>query len=144
MTRSSLHSAESTSGKGDGIGVAPGLYESSVWIESRACRGVRFRVLRMSLLRRHRLMQELIVLVAKQQFHAAKDDPENEMAAAELRRRIDQRVIRSALIEVEGLSINGRPATVESLLEEGSEELANEIAEAITSESFLSEEERKN
>jgi len=98
----------------------------------------------MSLLRRHRLVQELKELAAEQRFHAAQEGMESEIAAAELRGRIDERVIRAALVQIEGLRIGGKRATVESLLEDGPEELAYEIAEAIAEESFLSEEERKN
>jgi len=143
MTRSSLLSAKYHTPTGNGETV-PEYYESTVCIESRNWPGVRFKVLRMSLLRRHRLMQELTALAAKQQFHAAGPAPQDEIAAAELRGRIDQQLIRSALTEIEGLSIDGEPASVESLLEAGPEDLANEIAEAITGESFLSEDERKN
>ncbi len=98
----------------------------------------------MSLLRRHRLVQELKGLAGEQRFHAAQEGVESEIAAAELRGRIDEKVIRTALVQIEGLSIGGEPATVESLLENGPEDLAYEIAEAIADESFLSEEERKN
>ncbi|MGD0581282.1 MAG: hypothetical protein ABSC08_20495 [Bryobacteraceae bacterium] len=105
---------------------------------------MRYQVLRMSLLRRHRLMQELKELAAEQRFHAAKEGVESAIATAELRGRIDERVIRAALVQIEGLRIGGEPATVESLLEDGPEDLAYEIAKAIADESFLNEEERKN
>jgi hypothetical protein len=98
----------------------------------------------MSLLRRHRLIQELQGLAAEQRFHAAQEGMESEIAAAELRGRIDEIIIRAALAQIEGLRIGGKPATVESLLEDGPDELAYEIAEAIADESFLNEEERKN
>lgn len=101
-------------------------------------------MLRMSLLRRHRLLLELKGLAAEQRFHAVQEGIESELAAAELRGRIDEKVIRAALVHIEGLSIGGAPATVESLLESGPEDLAYEIAEAIADESFLNEEERKN
>jgi len=76
--------------------------------------------------------------------HAVQEGVASELAAAELRGRIDEKAIRAALVQIEGLSIGGEPATVESLLESGPEDLAYEIAAAIADESFLNEEERKN
>jgi hypothetical protein len=143
MTKFTSRSAD-LAAPGAGAAIAPGHYESAVWRESRRRPGVRYEVLRMSLLRRHRLLLELKGLAAKQRFQAAREGVENEIAAAELRGRIDEKTIRAALVRIEGLSIGGAPATVESLLESGPEDLAYEIAEAIADESFLNEEERKN
>ena len=89
-------------------------------------------------------MQDLKGLSAQQEFHAAKEDVESEIAIAELRARIDERVIRAALIQIEGMTIDGEPANTENLLESGPEDLAHEIAQAVANESFLSEDERKN
>lgn len=143
MTKFSSRSADGAAAA-TGVAIAPGQYESAVWRESRARPGIRYQVLRMSLLRRHRLLQELKELAAEQRFHAAQEGLESEVSAAELRGRIDQKVIRAALLQIEGLRIGGERATVESLLEDGPEDLAYEIAEAIADESFLNEEERKN
>lgn len=137
MTRSTLRSDEAAS--------APPMYESTVWRESRVWPGVRFQVLRMSLLRRHRLVQELQSLAAEEAFHrAATEEDGSEVSAAELQMRIDGMAIRAALIGIEGLSIDGQPATVASVMESGPESLAREIAEAIAEESSLNEHERKN
>ena len=136
MTKSTSRSADPEA--------KPGQYENAVWHASRTRPGVRYQVLRMSLLRRHRLLMELKDLAAEQRFHAVQEGVASELAAAELRGRIDEKAIRAALVQIEGLSIGGEPATVESLLESGPEDLAYEIAEAIADESFLNEEERKN
>ena len=144
MTKSTSRLADPAAEPAAGVATAPGLYESAVWRTSRTRPGVRYQVLRMSLLRRHRLLLELKDLAAEQRFHAAQEGMENEIAAAELRGRIDEKAIRAALVQIAGLSIGGEPATVESLLESGPEDLAYEIAEAIADESFLNEEERKN
>jgi hypothetical protein len=102
-------------------------------------------MLRMSLIRRHRLMQGLKRLAAEATFHhAAPAGAGEEIAATELQTRIDEMVIRTALQAIEGLNIDGRPATVESLLENGPESLAREIADAIAEETSLGETERKN
>ncbi len=142
MMKSSSRSADGSAA--GGVAMPPEQYESAVWRESRTRPGIRYQVLRMSLLRRHRLVQELKELAAEQRFHAAQEGLESELAAAELRGRIDERVIRAALVQIEGLRIGGKRATVESLLEDGPEELAYEIAAGIADESFLNEEERKN
>jgi hypothetical protein len=121
------------------------MYESTVWRESRLWPGVRFQVLRMSLIRRHRLMQELKHLASEETFHrAALADTDGEISAAELQTRIDEMVIRTALRAIEGLNIDRQPATVENLLENGPETLTREIAEAIAEETSLGETERKN
>lgn len=121
------------------------MYESTVWRESRLWPGVRFQVLRMSLIRRHRLMHELKRLASEETFHrAALADTDGEISAAELQTRIDEMVIRTALRAIEGLNIDRQSATVESLLENGPESLAREIAEAIAEETSLEKTERKN
>jgi hypothetical protein len=98
----------------------------------------------MSLMRRHRLMQELKALAPEEAFHKAHGEIASDVSASELQARIDEQVIRTALLGIEGLSIDGAAATVESLIENGPESLAREIAEAIAEESSLSEDERKN
>ncbi len=95
-------------------------------------------------MRRHRLMQELRALASEEAFHRADDEATSDIAAAELQARIDEKAIRTALLAIEGLSIDGEEATVESLIENGPESLAREIAEAIAEESSLTEDERKN
>jgi len=124
--------------------VQPVTYESAVWRESQHWPGVRFQVLRMSLMRRHRLMQELKALAPEEAFHRAHGQVASDISAAELQARIDEEVIRTALLKIEGLSIDGKAATVESLIESGPESLAREVAEAIAEESSLNEDERKN
>jgi hypothetical protein len=119
-------------------------YESSAWRESRTWPGVRFQVLRMSLFRRQRLMRELGTLAAEEAFHRAADDAVSELAAEEAQARIDEVVIRTALLGIEGLNIDGAPATVDALIERGPASLAREIADAIAGESSLAETERKN
>ena len=137
MTKSTLHLDESPN--------APVMYESAVWRGSRLWPGVQFRLLRMSLIRRHRLMQELKSLASEEAFHrAAPQETGGEISAAELQTRIDEMAIRTALLEIKGLSIDGQPATMESMIDSGPENLTREIAEAIAEESFLNEDERKN
>ncbi len=96
-------------------------------------------------MRRHHLMRELGTLVAEAEFHkAAPDDTRSAVAATELQTKIDETVIRTALREIKGLRIDGKLASVESLIASGPESLAREIAQAIAEESSLDENERKN
>lgn len=123
----------------------PLMYERAIWQDSRLWPGVQFQVLRMSLLRRHRLMHEIRPLATEEAFRwAAPDDAGSEITATELQTRIEEIVLRTALLKIKGLNIDGEPATVESLIEGGPESLAREIAEAIAKESSLDENERKN
>jgi hypothetical protein len=90
-------------------------------------------------------MQAIKSLASEEAFHrAAPRGVSSEISAAELQSHIDVIVIRTALLEIKGLSINGQPASVEKLLDSGPESLAREIAETIAEESFLTEGERKN
>ena len=119
-------------------------YESSISIRSTVRPGVTFRVLRMSLRRRHWLLQVLRKLCVEQAFHAAGEDVADEVAAAEIQARIDELVVRHCLEEIRGLRIDGRRADVELLLESGPEDLVREIAESAAGQNLLSEDERKN
>jgi hypothetical protein len=90
-------------------------------------------------------MQELKSLASEEAFHrAAPQEAGSEISAAELQARIDVIVIRTAVLEIKGLSIDGQPASVEKLLDSGPASLAREIAEVVAEESFLNEDERKN
>lgn len=130
--------------RSDDVSVKPVAYESFVWRESSIWPGVRFQLLRMSLMRRLRLMQELKNSAPEAAFHRAQGEVGDEIAAWELQAGIDERVLRTALVCIEGLDIDGRAATVDSLIESGPEGLAREIAEAIADESSLGDEQRKN
>ena len=89
-------------------------------------------------------MLELKALASEEAFHRANEEAASDIAAAELQARIDEKAIRTALLGIEGLSIDGEAATVESLIVSGPESLAREIAEAIAEESSITEDERKN
>jgi hypothetical protein len=69
---------------------------------------------------------------------------EDKVEAALITREIEQIYLEWGLKELAGLSIDGEPATVTSLVAAGPEELAAEIVEAIKSEIYMSEDERKN
>jgi len=50
--------------------------------------------------------------------------------------------MRALLVSVSGLTIDGKPATVESFIEDGPRDLYNEVASHITNEAGLTERER--
>ena len=119
-------------------------YESYNTVESHACPGVRFRVRRLSLARRMELVKSIRETGARLAFHMAGDSVTDGAEAAEIHGRMDALYVRWGLDEISGLTIDGEPATVDSLLERGPDALAREIVDAIKGELFLTEDERKN
>mgnify|MGYP003337082257 CR=1 FL=1 len=119
-------------------------YESFTTIESRACPGVHYRVRRLSLARRMELVRLIRETGEKLAFHMAGDSVVDAAHAAEIRARMDALYLRWGLEEIHGLQIDGEAATIDNLTERGPDALAREIVEAIKSELFLDEDERKN
>ncbi len=120
-------------------------YESEEIVESAAFPGARLVVRRMSFGRRLELTRRIHELASKLAFLAAgdraqSDEAETALVAAE----IDREYLRWGLARVEGLEIDGEPATPESLIDAGPEELFREALRAVRRESGLSETERKN
>lgn len=64
--------------------------------------------------------------------------------ASLLVREIDRVYLEWGLADVQGLSIDGQPANVASLIDAGPESLCDEALEAIKRVNHLSEEDRKN
>jgi hypothetical protein len=107
--------------------------------------GVTFRVERMSFGRRLELVKELKDLLGRLEFvQAGPQGPAQQAEAALLAGEIDRIYLRWGLRAIEGLEIDGEPATPETLVERGPEELIAEALAAIKSEAGLSEAERKN
>jgi hypothetical protein len=119
-------------------------YNSVVEVESRAMPGVRLTVRKMSFGRRLELAQEVRELADKIDFFQAGDTPKEKMTATVLSRELDLVYLRWGLAAVQGLELDGSPATPDSLVREGPEELVEEALQAIRRECGLSEEERKN
>ena len=61
-----------------------------------------------------------------------------------LAQEIDAMYLEWGLVSVDGLIVDGEPATAAQLLEKGPEDLAREVVSAIRQECGLSEAERKN
>lgn len=120
-------------------------YESTVEIESERVDGVRFNIRRMSFGRRVELTKTIQGVLGKLEFiEAGEKSAHDEAEAALLSARVDREYLRWGLIGVEGLTIDGEPATAETLLESGPEELTAEAIRAIRREARLGDEERKN
>lgn len=120
-------------------------YCTTITRESHALPGAHFTFRRMSFGRRLELARQLQETLRRMDAAlAAAPGERRDAEVATLAAEADAGYLRWGLIEVEGLEIDGRPATTESLLASGPEALVLEIIEAIKAEAGLSEEERKN
>ena len=120
-------------------------YESTVTANSKSLPDVRFRVYRMSFGRRLKLTRRVKELFGRLEFVLAGDaGPKEEAERALLCAEIDQEYVKWGLAGVEGLEIDSKPATPESLVEQGPEELVREVLAAIRREAGLSEDEKKD
>jgi hypothetical protein len=119
-------------------------WDSRATLESEASPGVEFVIARMTFGRRLELMRKVRDLAARLEFFEAGRDSRNEMEASLLAAEIDRLYILWGLEEVRGLELDGAPATAESLIESGPEELFHEALAAVKSECGLDEDERKN
>jgi hypothetical protein len=122
---------------------SPFNYQSQVWHESSICKGVRFATRQISLSGRIELTRRIQDLVFKNEFLRAGDALErSEACLADLLAR--KVYLEWGISDIQGLTIDGRPASVRELIDGGPEDLSEEIASTIQSELSLSEEERKN
>jgi len=119
-------------------------HESSQWHEAEACAGVRYRIARISLSRRIELARRIREIGRKLEFLEAGNDAREKLEAAVLQTEIDRAYLEWGLEALEGLDIDGEPATPEALIERGPLKLAMEILGKIRAECGLTEEERKN
>lgn len=133
--------------KGPGRGQARGVpvaYESAVKIESKVMPGVAFVINRVSFSRRMELSRRVREITQKAEFLEAGSELRDKIEAGILSQELDAMYLRWALAGVNGLIIDGEPATVENMLDRGPEELAREMVIAIKDQCGLNEAERKN
>ena len=133
MTSSTLHSVN-----------AGASHESSIWFDSAAVLGSRYRVRRVSLGRRIALAQRIREAGRKLEFLEAGSSGIEQIEAAVLKGEIERIYLEWGLEAIEGLTIDGEAATPESLIERGPLLLAEEILSRIKAECGLSQAERKN
>ena len=119
-------------------------YESALTIESKVMPGVKFVINRISFGRRMELSRRVREITQKTEFLEAGSELGEKIEAGILAQEVDAMYLRWALVGVDGLEIDGEPATAEQLLDRGPEELAREIVVAIKEQCGLSEAERKN
>ena len=119
-------------------------YESVVRFDSAVCEGVSFTVARMSFGRRMALVRELRQVAAKAAYHRAGEGSDDTVDAALLDGEADRVYLRGGLAGVEGLEIDGVPATADSLFEAGPEALCREVVQRIRQDCLLSPDEQKN
>ncbi len=119
-------------------------YQSTIRMESRTFPGVWFTITRMSFGRRIELIRRVRDIAAKAEFLEAGSDPRERIDAAALSSDIDRLYVLWGLTEIEGLNLDGQPATPETLVATGPEPLFKEVLEAVKAESALRAGERKN
>jgi hypothetical protein len=120
-------------------------YKSTFEVESTTSPGVTFRVRRVSFGRRLELARTLHDrLEAIARLALTEDGPSRAAQTALLAAEIDGVHLRWGVEAIDGLEIDGAPATVDSLIETGPEELVREILAAVRHETGLDEDERKN
>jgi len=106
--------------------------------------GVRYRIARMSFARRLELVRRVRDLAQKIEFLDAGGETRDRIESSVLGAEVDRMYLEWGLQSVEGLTIDGEPATPALMIEKGPESLANEIAGRIRSECHLTGDERKN
>lgn len=119
-------------------------YRASVWVESSAVEGVRYRIARMSLSGRIELAKKLREIGMKVEFLEAAGTVAEKLEAAVARGEMERAYIEWGLREIHGLKIDGADADVASVIGDGPVALAGEIAAAVRRECGLTDEERKN
>jgi hypothetical protein len=118
-------------------------HSSICWHESSSIPGVRFAVRRMSLQQRMDLTRRIRELTVRDEFLRS-GSPSEQLNAAENELAVRKALIGWGLANVARLSLDGEPATAESIIEKAPEEFANEIVTAIWAQLGLSEAEIKN
>jgi hypothetical protein len=113
-------------------------YESSGWP------GVRYTIRKMTFGRRMELLQAIREAGHALEFLDAGKECADKLKAALAVAEIDRLYLKWGLESIEGLELDGEPATAESLMERGPEGLFREIVNRIKGESLLTEAERKN
>ncbi len=119
-------------------------YSTTVQVESSTAPGVRFVIRRISFGRRVELIRRIRELAGRAEFAAAGSTPQEKLDAALLTSEIERTYVLWGLEAVSGLVLDGAPATPESVLAAGPEELFREALAAVKSQCGLTEDERKN
>ena len=119
-------------------------YASEERIESRALPGVWFTIARMSFERRIELTRQVWELAGRLEHLQAGVDARTKLEAALTSAEIDRVFVSWGLRRIEGLSIDGEPATPELVAGRGPEALCREVTAAIKAQCGLTPQESKN
>ena len=122
----------------------PTEWNSNTVVESKCWPGVEIVVFRMTFGRRLELMRKIRDLAAQAEFLEAGAAGKDRMDASLLGAEIDRLYVAWGVEELRGIRFDGEPATADSLIDRGPEDLFREALSAVKAESGLSEPERKN
>jgi hypothetical protein len=122
----------------------PTTWQSKASVRSELWPGVEFIIARITFGRRLELLKRVRDLAVRLEYFEAGREEKNRIEASLLGAQLDRLYIEWGLEEVQGLEIDGEPATPESLVDRGPEELFQEALTAVKAECGLSEQERKN
>ena len=120
------------------------FYASTLRVEAKSLAGVSYEIARISLGRRAEISRRIRGLLNEMECRGAGEGVEDRLAATELEAAIDRVYIEWGLLSVDGLQIDGEPATVRSIVDRGPESLAREIADAVRGQCQVTVDERKN
>jgi hypothetical protein len=113
-------------------------------VASRTHPGVHFVVACMTFGRRIELMRRVRDLATRLEYFEAGQDARNGMEASLVGAEIDRLYVLWGVDEIRGLVLDDAPATVQSMIDHGPEDLFQEALAAVKAECGLSETERKN
>jgi|SRR5689334_8472358 hypothetical protein len=119
-------------------------YQTELTVTSKRYPDVTFTILRMSFGRRLELVKRVRDLSRQLEFFRAGAEAQERVESVALAGEIDRLYLDWGLLRVNGLDLNGEPASTETLIASGPEELCREILAAIRNECGLSEQQRKN
>jgi len=119
-------------------------YDSLAVVESESTAGVSFTIAKISFGRRIELLRLIRDLAAKAEFLDAGNSTDEKLEGALLSAQIDRLYLSWGIVKIEGLDIDGCPATPELLASAGPEVLFQEAVTAVKRQCGLSDEERKN
>ena len=135
MTSSTLHLVERP---------RENCYTRVTWIDSQSRPRVRYSIRRISFGGRIELARRIRDVGRKAEYLEAGSDVRDKLEATVLGAEIDRVYLDWGLVGVEGMEIDGAPATPQSLIDAGPVELAAEILGRIKAECGLTDDERKN
>jgi hypothetical protein len=140
---SRLDSAERTQRVSNGVSTQDS-YESVIMIRSKVMPVATYTINRISFGRRMELSRRAREIGKKAEFLEAGSEINEKIEAGILAQEVDAMYLAWGLVNIEGFTIDGEPATAERLIERGPDELTREIVRAIKEQCGLSDAERKN